>query len=394
MPPSRQLQGDGRLARVEVNGGTLLATTVRFGRALHAEGLAADLAGAMDFARALTLLDVGDRDLVRDAGEAIFVRHVDEIAVYQRVFDRFWRAPTAKLEGPAPARQPRRDDANAFGDEAAGDAAEAPPMRVRRVGYSAAERLRHRDFATLSAAEIRDAERMIDELGPRLATRRTRRTRLHSHGRRVAPRAMLRANLSTGGETMTWVWRRPRRRPRPIVVLADISGSMDRHARLLLRFVHALSRTDARVEAFVFGTQLTRITHALRERDPDRALASIAAEARFGSGGTRIGEAFHTFNRVWARRVLTSSGIVIVMSDGWDHGKPALIGAETQRLARRCRRLIWLNPLAASDAYVPLATGMAAAIPFVDDFLPAASIANLEQLGRLIGGSEMDRSRP
>jgi uncharacterized protein len=373
------------LAAPQVSGDALLAASVRFGRALHAEGLAADLTGAIDFARALTLVEIGDREVVRAAGAAIFVRHADEIATYRRVFDTFWRVLGGTLEGPSPARRrPAPRPGPAADDDSAEDRVHG--VRMRRVGYSAAERLRHRDFATLTPAELRDAERMIDELGPRLATRRLRRSEPARHAGTLAPRAMFRANLANGAEPIKWVWRRPRRQPRTLVVLADISGSMDRHARLLLRFTHALTQTPARVEAFAFGTQLTRISRELRERDPDRAMALVAERARFGSGGTRIGEAFRTFNRLWARRVLPTSGVVIVLSDGWDHGKPALIAEETKRLARSCHRLIWLNPLAASTRYQPLAAGMAAALPYVDHLLPAASVADLQGLGRLLGG--------
>jgi uncharacterized protein len=376
----------------QIDGDALLAASVRFGRALHAEGLAADLTGARDFARALTLVEIGDREVVRAAGAAIFVRHADEIGTYRRVFDRFWRVVGGTLEGPTPARR-RRAGQSRLAADANAEAELLPGLGVRRVGYSAAERLRHRDFATLTPEELRDAERMIDELGPRLATRRVRRMELTRHARMLAPRAMLRANLANGAEPIEWIWRRHRRHPRRLVVLADISGSMDRHARLLLRFTHALSRTDAHVEAFVFGTRLTRVSRQLRERDPDRALALVAERARFGSGGTRIGEAFRTFNRDWARRVLPTSGIVIVLSDGWDHGKPALIAEETRRLARGCHRLIWLNPLAGSADYRPLATGMAAALPSIDQLLPAASVADLQGLGRLLGGlGREDRS--
>jgi uncharacterized protein with von Willebrand factor type A (vWA) domain len=379
----------GGLPEPEVDGDALLAASVRFGRALHAEGLAADLSGAIDFARALTLVEIGDREVVRAAGAAIFVRHADEIATYRRVFDRFWRVVGGTLEGPAPARRRQLGrSATATGEDTDGEL--SPGLAVRRVGYTAAERLRHRDFATLTPDELRDAERMIDELGPRLATRRVRRTEMATHSRMLAPRAMLRANLANGAEPIEWVWRRRRRHPRRLVVLADISGSMDRHARLLLRFTHALARTEAHVEAFVFGTQLTRISRELRERDPDRALALIAERARFGSGGTRIGEAFRTFNRHWARRVLPTSAVVIVLSDGWDHGKPALIAEETRRLARGCHRLIWLNPLAGSAEYRPLAAGMAAALPSVDHLLPAASVADLQGLGRLLTGLARD----
>jgi len=292
------------------------------------------------------------------------------------------------------ARRPRIGAEGEMGAAGAEALTDDVGIAMRRVGYSPVERLRHRDFATLTPSELRDAERMIDALGPRLALRRTRRSELHPQGRQLAPRAMLRANLANGAEPLKWVWRRPRHRPRPVVLLADISGSMDSYARPLLRFAHALAHTPARVEAFVFGTQLTRITRLLHERDADRALAQVAAHAPFGSGGTRIGEAFTDFNQRWARRVLPTSGVVIVASDGWDHGRAELIAAETERLARGCHRLIWLNPLAASAAYEPLAAGMAAALPHVDHFLPSASLADLEQLGRMVAGLARASGRP
>ncbi len=372
------------LPEVRIDGPTLLQVVVGFGRELRAVGLSGDLVSAMDFARALTIIDIGERDEVRAAGAACFVRRREELPAYHETFNRYWRLGVLAVGRTERARRARRvavAGGNApEGAEADGSDAEL----VRRVGWSDAELLRHRSFAAMTDAELRDAERMVAALQPRLATRRTRRTKRHPHGRRLAPRAMLRDSLATEGETLRWVWRRQLTRPRPIVALVDISGSMDRHARLLLRFVHALARTASRTEAFVFGTRLARITRLLDERDPDAALRRIAEEATFGAGGTRIGEAFHTFNRVWARRVLPGSGVVIVLSDGWDHGKPELIGAETARLARRCHELIWLNPLASSPDYEPLASGMAAALPFVHRFLPAGDIASLEALGRVL----------
>jgi uncharacterized protein with von Willebrand factor type A (vWA) domain len=250
-----------------------------------------------------------------------------------------------------------------------------------------AEAFAHREFDRMSASELRDAERLIDLLRPRLETRLTRRYEHHPHGRRPAPRAMLRRNLATGGDMVEWVWRRRVRRPRTIIVLCDVSGSMERHARLLLRFAQALSRAaGVRTESFVFGTRLTRVTHELRGRDPDLAIRRVSETVTDWSGGTRIGASLRTFNLRWARRVLRSSGVVIVVSDGWDRGDPALVGVETARLQRSCHRLIWLNPLAGGDGYEPLAAGMAAAYPFVDDFLPIHSLASLERLGEVLGG--------
>jgi uncharacterized protein with von Willebrand factor type A (vWA) domain len=239
----------------------------------------------------------------------------------------------------------------------------------------------------MTPAELRDAERLVDLLEPRLEQRRTRRYELHSHGRRLAPRAMFRRNLGTGGQLLEWVWRRPIHEPRSIVVLCDISGSMERHSRLLLRFVQALSASSAvKTEAFVFGTRLTRVTRLLHDRDRDRALARVADAVNDWAGGTRIGESFRDFNQRWARRTLRTSGVVIVISDGWDRGDPALVGTETARLRRNCHRLIWLNPLAGTPGYQPLAGGMRAAFPYIDDFLPAGTVASLERLGEILAG--------
>ncbi len=367
----------------EVSGLALLRSAVGFGRELRAAGLSGDLTSAMDFARSLTLVDIGDRAQVQAAGAACFVRRRDELPIYHGVFNRWWRSRANP--GYAP-EEPRREPSISADEGAAltGDEEIEGGDILRRVGWSPVDVTRHRQFATMTPEELRQAERLIDDLGPRLAVRRTRRHEPHAHGRRVDPRLMLRRSLATGGEPLDWTWRRPTHHPRPIVALIDISGSMERHARLLLRFVHALARTPARTEAFVFGTQIHRVTRILRERDPDVALERIGSEASYGAGGTRIGQAFGIFNRQWARRVLPGSGIVVVLSDGWDHGKPELIAAEAARLSRRCHELVWLNPLAGQDGYEPLVIGMAAALPYVDRFLPASSVADLEALGALL----------
>jgi uncharacterized protein with von Willebrand factor type A (vWA) domain len=204
---------------------------------------------------------------------------------------------------------------------------------------------------------------------------------------------MVRQNLATG-ELTEWVWRRQLKEPRQLVVLCDISGSMERHSRLLLRFVQALSRTnEVRTESFVFGTRLTRRTPLMKDRDRDRALARVADSVTDWAGGTRIGESFREFNHKWARRTLRTSGVVIVVSDGWDRGDPALVAAETARLRRNCHRLVWLNPLASAPGYQPLAAGMKAAYPYIDDFLPAGTLASLERLGEVLAGSSQGTAR-
>ena len=402
----------------EVDGRRLLAEAVGFGRALRAAGLAIDLGAAVDFARALTLVELGVREEVRAAGSAVFVRRRDDREVYNRVFDRWWRQRRPRLPGEGPATdrpreqvpaepeddslgsqaEPASDDTGekgtadgvplpmSGGDESQ-DEADIDGHIAAPDAYSAAEALRHRDFDRMTPQELRDAERLVDLLEPRLELRRTRRYELHRHGRLLAPRAMMRRNLATGGQFTEWVWRRTIKQPRKIVVLCDISGSMERHSRLLLRFVQALSASSAvKTESFVFGTKLTRVTRLLRDRDRDRALARVADAVNDWAGGTRIGESFRDFNLRWARRTLRTSGIVIVVSDGWDRGDPALVATETARLRRNCHRLVWLNPLAGAPGYEPLAGGMRAAYPYIDDFLPAGTVASLERLGEILAG--------
>ena len=403
-----------------VDGRRLLAEAVGFGRALRAAGLPVDLGAAMDFARALSLIDLGRREQVRDAGEALFVRRRDDREVYDRVFAMFWRRRGRKLapgrpDAPVDPDADREQEGEPGASDEAAEGQESTLADLARLGiqetldvedgaqvegetispdaWSKGEVLRHRDFDRMTGAELRDAERFVDLLKPRLERRRTRRHELHPHGRRLAPRAMYRRNLATG-ELTDWVWSRPVKAPRQLVVLCDISGSMERHSRLLLRFVQALAReNEVRTESFVFGTRLTRVTRVMKDRDRDRALARVADTVVDWAGGTRIGESFRQFNHNWARRTLRTSGVVIVVSDGWDRGDPALVAAETARLRRNCHRLVWLNPLASSPGYQPLAAGMRAAFPYIDDFLPAGTLASLERLGQILAGTSLGTAR-
>ena len=402
----------------EVDGRRLLGEAVGFGRSLRAVRLSIDLGAAVDFARALTLVDISDREQVRAAGAAVFVRRRDDRPIYDAAFDSWWRRRASHLPLDSGPTSMRRDEDVLTDEQALGttppeagqehvtslpedrgtplpsdggndvdDEAPIEGVVVSPDAYSKGEVLRHREFDRMTPAELREAERLVDLLVPNLERRRTRRYELHSHGRRLAPRAMFRRNLGTGGQLLSWVWRRQIREPRSLVVLCDISGSMERHSRLLLRFIQALSAaSEVRTESFVFGTRLTRVTRLLRDRDRDRALARVADSVNDWAGGTRIGDSFRTFNQKWARRSLRTSGVVIVVSDGWDRGDPALVSAETARLRRNCHRLVWLNPLAGTPGYQPLAGGMRAAYPYIDDFLPAGTVASLERLGEILGG--------
>ncbi len=404
---------------VGVSGGAFFWNALLFTRALRAEGIVTDIGAAIDYSRALTLIDIGDREQVRAAGSAIFVRRREEVPIYDEVFARFWQryelsiAPTdldLELEI-GEGEQGQRVEAVAGDEEGPEEAdgatsdAEADPNAdaegktldeedAASRSWSERERLMHKPFERMTPDELRDAERLVDQVRPRLEMRRSRRYELHRHGRRVAARQMLRANLQNGGDPLAWLWRRPAVQPRSIAVICDISGSMERHSRLLMRFAMALQRMSAvRTEAFVFGTHLSRVTHELTGRDPDLALERVTAAVTDWSGGTRIGGSLEQFNREWARRTLRSSGVVIIVSDGWDRGDPALVRREMARLQRSCHRLIWLDPLAGSDYYQPLAGGMAAAYPYIDDLVALHDLESLYGLGDLLGEMAERRSR-
>jgi len=348
---------------------------------------------------------------------AIFVRRRDEVPVYDEVFARFWQRyelaiepMELDLEAQSGAGEHQQVSAASRGgddgaevavagtadaDDTAGPDGDAlDDETAASLSWSERERLLHRPFDRMSPDELRDAERLVDQVRPRLEMRRARRQELHRHGRLVATRQMFRANLQNGGDMVEWLWRRPVMRPRSVTVICDISGSMERHSRLLIRFAMALRRVSAvRTEAFVFGTHLTRVTHEMAGRDPDAGLDRVSEAVSDWSGGTRIGASLRQFNEVWARRVLRSSGVVIVVSDGWDRGDPALVRREMARLQRSCHRLIWLDPLAGTEHYQPLAGGMAAAYPFIDDLVAVNDLASLQNLGELLAEMADHRSR-
>jgi uncharacterized protein with von Willebrand factor type A (vWA) domain len=232
--------------------------------------------------------------------------------------------------------------------------------------------------------ETEQVRRLLEQAPWRVAERKTRRLR-PARGGRIDLRRSARHAIRSSGELMQLFHRRPRLRRRPVVLICDVSGSMERYSRLLMIFAHAIARRED-LEAFVFSTRLTRITRLLRSRDLDRALESVSKGVHDFSGGTRIGDALGDFNRRWARRVLGHGAVVIIVSDGWDRGDPAKLTAELIHLRRSSHRLIWLNPLLGSQGYQPLTRGMAAALPHCDDFLAAHNLQALEDLGRLLAG--------
>jgi hypothetical protein len=242
--------------------------------------------------------------------------------------------------------------------------------------------LRQKDFGDLTSEELEAVKMLMAEIVWRVRERQTRR-RHPGHGRLLDLRRTVRRNLRYGGEILDWAEREPKVKPRPLVIIADVSGSMERYTRLLLLFTYGLAKAlEQKVEAFVFSTRLTRITRQLKERNLDRALREVSRAVPDWSGGTRIGEALRAFNFQWGRRVLGQGALTLVISDGWDRGDVELLRDEIARLQRSSRRLIWLNPLLGSPEYEPLTRGIQAALPYIDDFLPVHNLASLNDLAK------------
>jgi uncharacterized protein with von Willebrand factor type A (vWA) domain len=338
--------------------------------------------------RALATVDASSRSDSYLALRATLCKRHGDLEVFDAAFDATFGAveDTARqpVELPEAATLvvPRIGIPPAAGEHGPPPAADAPVP----AAWSEIELLRERDFAQLSDAERALAARLVRRIavrGPMRQSRRTRPTR--RRGDHADLRRTVRASLRYAGEPLERHWRAPTEKPRPVVLVCDVSGSMDPYARMLLMYMQAWVAARRRVEAFVFGTRLTRVTRELAGRDPDLAVARAAAAVSDWSGGTRIGDSLAALNREYGRRIGRGS-VAIVLSDGWDRGDPELLAAEMARLARCSHRVIWLNPLKAHEGYEPLTRGMRAALPHVDHFLAGNSISSLEELAELMEG--------
>jgi uncharacterized protein len=266
-------------------------------------------------------------------------------------------------------------------DSDSGDTGDADESELESVlTYSGSEALRTKDFAEFTQEELEHARLLMKKLKWEIGMRRSRRKIATSKGRFIDARRTMRRSLQTAGVPLRISQRKVKYKPRALIVICDISGSMDRYSRLLLQFIHTIENDMAKVEAFVFGTRLTRITRVLKKRPIDEAITRVSREVQDWAGGTRIGESIQTFNQEYARRVLRNGAVVLIISDGWDRGDPQLLGNEMMRLQRSSYRLIWLNPLLGSPRYQPLTRGMQAALPYIDDFLPVHNMESLEML--------------
>lgn len=369
-----------------------LVLLARFARLLHDTGLTTGADRIVDAAQAMQAVDIASRREVRDALRAVFTSRREEGPIFDVAFDAFWSARPGASSGygsiprqgrPLPL-DPRTAAAwmESLGLVGPGLAQIEHSAVTDSSGYSPEAQLRERDFGDMGWEERQAVRRLLRQTPWRLGERSTRRQRRSRRGS-LDLRRSLRAAARGSGDLIELKRRQRRRRRRPLVVLCDVSGSMNRYSRELLVFAHAIGRRE-NVETFAFSTRLTRITGLLRRGDIDQALDRVAQQVHDIDGGTRIADALREFNRSYARRVLTHGAVVLLISDGWDRGDPDELRDEVARLQRTCHRLVWLNPLLGHDSYRPETRGMVAALPYCDDFLAAHSVAALDELGALL----------
>jgi uncharacterized protein len=375
------------------------AGVVAFVAALRHAGLAIPTGRTVLFAHALGALSPtpNAHGQAYWAGRATLVHRPEDIALYDRVFaDLVGEGDGANDPSPDSTEIPAAFDVDADVDIDSEDdrpTDQEPPDAtddaLQTLRWSATEVLRHKDLATCTPAELDEAHRLIATLQARVVERPSRRRvldrRRRSRGRPDLGRSLRRA-VRHGGEVLRPVTTRPGTRPRRLVLLLDVSGSMAPYSRALARFAHAAltARRPGQVEVFTLGTRTTRITYELTSHDPDRALRDAAAALADWDGGTRLGEGLGRFNQHWGVRGTARGAVVVVLSDGWDRGDPAQLDREMARLRRVAHRVVWVNPLKASPGYAPLARGMAAALPYVDSFVEGHSVASLEALAELV----------
>lgn len=375
---------------------------IAFGRVLRRAGFKVASEQIMDAMRALQLIGFRSRADVYQALFSIFVTRREQFEIFNQAFFLFWRAPAElpqimelilpelKMPGTTPGKQSLRARQALAENEthvktprslSKNDDEEAVDLVLT---YSHIEVFRQKDFAVFSDEEVVMARQLLSEMSWSIPNKRTRRFNPRASGRVLDLRKTVRKSMRNQGEMIQLRWRGRQAKLREIVILCDISGSMERYSRMLLHFMHTITAGMRRVETFVFGTRLTRITRYLKQRDIDDAVGSVSQKVNDWAGGTRIGDAFKDFNYLWSRRVLRSDAVVLVISDGWDRGDILLFEREVARLSRSCYRLIWLNPLLGYAAYEPLTRGIKAAIPYIDHFLPVHNLESLEQIGAVL----------
>jgi uncharacterized protein with von Willebrand factor type A (vWA) domain len=370
--------------------GAIADNITGFARGLRAAGLPVGPGAVLDALSALEAIDIGRRADVFTTLEAIFVKRREHALIFAQAFDLFFRPaedwksmldsvplPDQARKKPPPASRRVQE---AMAQPQTREEPEVQEQQDLRLSVSDREVLQKKDFAQMSAAEIAQVTRAIARMRLPQAELTTRRHKSDPRGHRIDMRKTLRQALRTEGEIVNFHRLGRLQKPAPIVALLDISGSMSEYTRLFLHFLHATTDARKRVSVFLFGTRLTNVTRALRQRDPDEALASCSASVEDWAGGTRIATSLHTFNKLWARRVLGQGAIVLLISDGLEREADPKLAFEMDRLHRSCRRLIWLNPLLRYSGFEAKAQGIKMMLPHVDEFRPVHNLTSIEGL--------------
>ena len=381
-----------------VRGQGTLPNLLAFGRALKELGVKVSLSQVIDVSRAVEFVDLADKGDFRALLRSNLISQKEDFPVFDMLFDCFWREQsyervpmeTLEIQG-----TPTESGAQDGGDEEGLEEAVAETVATENVPlenldefsvptYSPQELLNRKDFSEMGVEESRAIARAILLIATKIATQISRRKKLGRKGNVVDPRWTMRKNMKYGGEIIDLVNRKRRIKKTRVVLLCDVSGSMDCYSRFLIQFMYGLQNELWGVETFVFSTSLSRITHLIRTKDIANALEKISGNIVGWSGGTNIGRSLHTFNRNFAPSMVTHRTVVVIISDGWDRGDVSLLEREMQDLKRRCKKIIWLNPLLASDNYEPLCKGMQAALPYLDLFLSVHNVNSLIALGRTL----------
>lgn len=363
---------------------------VGFCRVLRRAGLKVPATATINFTEALGLLGLEDRSSVYWAGRATLIHRPEDLNLYDRVFAAYWQQRHGQSFGDETTPPPITLALDIGDDEDDDDEQEQEPAGdVQAVRFSSTEVLTNKDFAECTPEELAELNRLMSRL--KFTTHR-RLSRRHIPVKGIGDRPDLRRTvrwaLRHQGEPVKRAYSGPATRPRRLVLVVDVSGSMESYARALIRFAHAAVVARSKVEVFVLGTRLTRLTRHLTSRDPDSAIRTAMPKVKDWAGGTRLGDGIQEFNNQWAIRGMARGAIVVILSDGWDRGDPAVLGQEMERLHRVTNQLVWVNPLKATPGYAPLAAGMAAALPHLDLFVEGHSYASLDQLATILSSNE------
>jgi len=370
-------------------GGNLQHNLILFGRVCRALGMNVTPNRMMDVARALEYVQLGHKQDFYYTLQSHLVANPKELEYFDEAFSIFWRRPSdgfteLNLQSLGEERRKKKTQFLPPLESTPGDDEnEADPIDSSMIAivptYSKQERLKTKDFAEMSAEELEMAKRVIQKMPDSLGMRKTRRFEV-GKGRQINMRRLMKDMIRKRGDIIEIPTHRHKEKPRPIILICDISGSMERYTRILLHFMHTLAGSMYQVESFLYSTEITRITRQIRQKSVDDALQDVGQTVKQWGGGTMTGESLHTFNWNWSRRVLGRGAVVIMITDGWDRGDIPLLHTEMVRLKRSCQRLIWLNPLLDAPEYEPLTRGAQAMLPYVDDFLPITNLSNLEAI--------------